>query len=151
MNRLRVRSRGVAVGLLAAFALGAGCSSNNEGKIEGTVWSSQSTMVDKQMLPAGALQLEFAKDGAPTYIAGPQTFTGKYTIGSGDYVTFKLNQSLAGRKNHVQRVSIKGDVLTLKDSDGTAVTFNRAESLQRGGMGAGPPRSFQPPRKGGFE
>src|SRR3954447_894141 len=85
-----------------------GCSSNNKGKIEGTKWSSVAANVKGRSLPAGALLLEFRSDGSLLYQAGPQTFTGTYALGAGDAVTLKLDQELAGRKNHREKVVING-------------------------------------------
>jgi hypothetical protein len=112
--------------LLAALLLAAGCSSN-KGKIEGTKWSSQDANVKGQALPAGALTLEFGSDGSLVYKAGPQTFKGTYSLGMGDNVTLKLDQELAGRKNHVEKVVINGDRLTMTDSDGTQLTFGKTK------------------------
>jgi hypothetical protein len=104
-----------------------GCSSNNKGKIEGTKWRSVASNVKGQTIEAGALTLEFRADGGLTYVAGPQTFTGTYSLGFGDNVTLNLNQDLAGRKKHVEKVVIKGDQLTMTDSDGTAMTFSKVK------------------------
>lgn len=110
--------------LAALIILSAGCSSNKS-KIEGTKWSSQAAVVKGVNAPAGALSLDFAKDGSLVYRAGPQTFTGKYSLGMGSNVTLKFEQDLAGRKVHVEKISIGGDQLTMTDSDGTQVTFNK--------------------------
>jgi hypothetical protein len=104
-------------------------ASNNKGKIEGTKWSSVETTVKETKLAAGTLKLEFGKDGKLAYrIAGPKgevTFTGKYSLGEGDKVTFHLDKELAGKKEHIEDVSIQGDRLKMTDSDGTSVTFER--------------------------
>ena len=102
-----------------------GCSSNNKGKIEGTKWSSNAGNVKGQPLPAGALRLEFTSDGKLTYTAGPKTFTGTYSLGGGDTVTFHLNQDLAGRKTHPEKISISGTTLTMTDGDGTSLSFSK--------------------------
>jgi hypothetical protein len=104
-----------------------GCSSNNTGKIEGTKWSSLAGTVKGQPIPAGILQLEFRADGGLTYRAGPQTFTGTYSLGGGDAVTFNLDQELAGRKSHREKIVINGDNLTMTDSDGTAISFQKVK------------------------
>src|SRR5206468_2705913 len=103
-------------------------ASNNKGKIEGTKWSSVETEVKGVKLPAGSLKLEFAKDGKLVYQAGPVSFTGKYSLGEGDKVTFHLDKELAGKKEHIEDVAIKGDRLKMTDSDGTSVTFERARA-----------------------
>ena len=111
--------------LVAALILvSAGCSSN-KGKIEGTKWSSQAAYVKGVNAPAGFLRLDFAKDGSLVYRAGPQTFTGKYSLGLGPNVSLNFDRELAGMKVHVERVSIDGNHLTMTDSDGTEVSFNK--------------------------
>lgn len=112
---------------LAVLLLVGGCSSNNKGKIEGTKWSSQATTVKGQPLPAGILGLEFRADGSMVYQVGPQAYTGKYSLGGGDSVTLHLDKELANRKTHVQKVVINGENLTLIDSDGTQLTFNKTK------------------------
>lgn len=116
--------------VLAAVLCLCGCSSSNKGKIEGTKWMSLASTVKGQSLPAGVLQLEFGSDGSLVYKAGPQTFTGKYSLGMGDTVTLKLDQELSGSKNHAEKIVIDGDNLTMTDPDGTAVTFERARGAK---------------------
>lgn len=112
---------------LAIVLLGmAGCSSNNQGKIEGTKWNSVSTMSQGNMVPAGALSLDFGRDGSLVFKAGPQTFTGKYTLGFGNTLILNLDQMLSGRKTHHEQVTISGTMLTMKDSDGTELSFSLA-------------------------
>ena len=109
--------------LLFAF----GCSSNKS-KIEGTKWTSQAATVKGKALPAGLLQLEFGNDGSLVYKAGAgQTYTGTYSLGMGATVTLNLNQELAGRKSHAEKITITGDQLTMTDSDGTQLTFQKAK------------------------
>ena len=102
-----------------------GCSSNNKGKIEGTKWVSIQQMVKGQRLPEGTLALEFKSDGTMSYKAGPETYTGKYTLGSGDRVNLHLDRDLGGRKSHRQTVKINGNELEMIDSDGTAAKFKK--------------------------
>ena len=101
--------------------------SDNAGKIEGTKWSSLEATVKGQKLPAGALSLDFGKDGKLVYKAGPTTFTGTYVLKAGDKVLLKLDQELAGRKEHDQKIMIKDGKLTLSDSDGTTLDFEKAK------------------------
>jgi hypothetical protein len=101
--------------------------SDNAGKIEGTKWSSVEGTVKGQKLPAGALRLEFAKDGKLVYKAGPSTFTGTYELKAGDKVLLKFDQELAGRKEHDQKIVIKDNKLTMSDSDGTTLDFEKAK------------------------
>jgi hypothetical protein len=111
--------------LAALILVSTGCSSN-KGKIEGTKWSSQAAVLKGVNAPAGLLKLEFGKDGKLVYRAGAQTFTGKYSLGMGPNVTLNLDQDLAGRKVHVEKVTISGNQLTMTDSDGTQITFDKA-------------------------
>jgi hypothetical protein len=113
--------------LLAAVVSIVGCNSNNKGKIEGTKWSSLPTTAKGQSVPAGALKLEFHKDGGLVYRAGLQKFTGTYSLGMGDRVTLKLDKELAGRKVHTETVTVDGDRLTMKDSDGTSLSFSKVK------------------------
>lgn len=111
--------------LAALILFSAGCSSNNKGKIEGTKWSSQAAVVKGVNAPAGILKLDFSKDGSVIYRAGTQTFTGKYSLGMGSYLTLNLDRELAGKKIHVEEVTINGNELTMTDLDGTHITFNK--------------------------
>lgn len=113
--------------LVASVFLCVGCSSNVKGKIEGTKWTSQAATIKGQQIPAGFLQLDFNADGSLVYRAGPQTLTGTYSLGMGDNVTWNLNQELAGRKTHVEKTTINGNVMTVTDSDGTALSFDKVK------------------------
>ncbi len=104
-----------------------GCASANKGKIEGTKWSSKAATVKGKSIPAGALGLEFRSDGGLVYRIGPQTLSGTSALGGGDTVTFRLNQELAGRKTHAEKIAIGEDQLTLTDSDGAHLIFERAK------------------------
>jgi hypothetical protein len=111
--------------VLAAVLCIVGCNSNNKGKIEGTKWSSQSMSVKGQTIPAGSIKFEFTTDGKMTYKILETPYTGRYSLGSGDYVTLHLDQPLEGSKTHRQRIIIRGDTLQLIDTDGTSITFDR--------------------------
>jgi hypothetical protein len=54
------------------------------------------------------------------------TYTGRYSLGAGDGVTLLLDQALAGRRTHIESVSVTGNRLTMTDADGTGLTFERA-------------------------
>ena len=56
---------------------------------------------------------------------GSQIYKGTYSLGMEDNVTLNLDRELAGRKNHVEQVIINGNHLTMIDSDGTQLTFNK--------------------------
>ena len=95
--------------LLATILMAFGCSSNNKGKIEGTKWTSVATTMKGQPIPEGMLKLEFGADGKLVYRVMGQALTGTYSLGMGDHVTLNMDQDLAGRKSHVEKVSINGD------------------------------------------
>src|SRR5262245_35876034 len=104
-----------------------GCSSNNEGKIEGTAWRSLAVagdlFDDDEEAPAGAVTIQFTKSGT-VYLRGPVgQFQGKYTLGSGDWVTLHLDRELNGKKNHRERVVINGNRMTMIGQGGVSVTF----------------------------
>lgn len=109
---------------VASFAvLMSGCSSKNEGKLEGTYWSSLEMEYKGHKIPPGALRLEFRKDGSLTYQTLAGKLTGKYSYGWGDRVTFSLEQEIAGRKDHVEKIVVNDKQMTVTDSDGTSATF----------------------------
>jgi hypothetical protein len=112
----------------AALLCAVGCNSNNKGKIEGTEWNSLATTLKGQNIPAGTLKLKFGADKSLVYNTPMGTFTGTYSLGSGDTVTLNLDKDLAGSRRHAERVTISGDRLTMTDSDGTAMTFERVNS-----------------------
>lgn len=109
--------------VVLAFLLGADDVSNNQGKIEGTKWSSVAATIKGVKLPAGTLELEFGKDGKLVYKVVNMNLTGKYTLGTGNKVTFIMDRELGGRKKHEETITIKGDKLTMSDSDGTTLDF----------------------------
>jgi hypothetical protein len=110
-----------------ALAVFFGCSSNNKGKIEGTNWSSKVVTVKGKTAPAGMMKLEFRQDGTLTVTGPTGAYTGTYSLGFGDAVTFKLDRELSGSKTHAEKIAINGDELTLTDSDGTRIPFERAK------------------------
>jgi hypothetical protein len=123
----------VLTSILVSFALFASGDpptddkSDNKGKIEGTKWSSLAATVRGQTVPAGTLKLEFAKDGKLVYNTPLGTFNGTYELGAGPKVTLKLDKELAGSKKHEETVVIKDGKLTMSDSDGTSMTFEKAK------------------------
>jgi hypothetical protein len=111
--------------ILIAFVYFVGSSSSNKGKIEGTKWASEATTNLGKAIPPGALQLEFHGDGTLVYLAGAQTFTRTYSIGKGDRVTLNLDHEIKGTKQHLEKVVIVNDRLTMTDGDGTECTFSK--------------------------
>ena len=133
-----MRLAGFLVALVALGPLAAGprkdepkkddpAGSTLKGKIEGTRWSSAAQTVGTAKLPAGILKLEFGRDGSVKYVAGQMTYTGTYELKAGDKVTLRLDQELGGRKEHNQAMVLKGDKLTVTDTDGTAAEFERVK------------------------
>jgi len=114
------------VAVVAVVFMAVGCSSSNKGKIEGTKWSSNAATVQGKSLGAGALMLEFKSDGKLVYKAGDTTWTGTYSLGMGDSVTFNTDQKLGNGTKNTERININGNTLTMKDSDGTSLTFTKS-------------------------
>jgi hypothetical protein len=125
MRPLTARRLGIPALILA---LACGCS-NNQGKIEATKWTSLAGTVKGQSIPAGTLQLAFGGNGQMVYTihnpskSQPQTLRGTYSCQMGDMITLHFNEELAGKKTHVETVTINGDRLTMTDLDGTSLTF----------------------------
>jgi hypothetical protein len=113
------------IAMLAVLPFLAGCSSNNKGKIEGTSWTSTQTNIKGASVPAGHAQLTFHANGKLFYYVGDNTYSGSYSLGIGDTVILNFDQNVVGRKTHHQRIVINGKKLTLIDSDGTTVVFEK--------------------------
>jgi hypothetical protein len=111
--------------ILLPLVVAVGCASSNRGKIEGTNWRSDHNTYKGVAVPDGFLKLNFHTDGTMIYRAGGNTFTGKYYLGPGNSVTFELDQSLGGRKTHVESIAIADDRMKVLDSDGTEATFRK--------------------------
>jgi uncharacterized protein (TIGR03066 family) len=121
--------RPLALALLACFLFLSGCQSNNEGKIVGRWRVTNFTGLSKSQMRQIYSVLEFREDGTMRWRVptgkGSRIITGTYQLGFGDLVTFHLDEELQGRKTHTERVTIDGDTLVMKDSDGTSGTFVR--------------------------
>jgi hypothetical protein len=117
------RLAAAAVALLSAT----GCGSNNKDKIEGTAWSSLAVDLKGKRLPAGWLRLEFGADGRLAYQIESAVHAGTYALGWGDNVALKFDEPLANRKNHTEKIVVAGDRLTMTDSDGAAVEFEKVK------------------------
>jgi uncharacterized protein (TIGR03066 family) len=120
----------VSVCVVAVALLGAGCDSDNKGKIEGTKWSSNAGTIKGQQLTSGQIVMEFFKDGTMELSVTDRSgnrkaYPGNYTLGIGDIVVFNLDKELAGMKTHAEHISIKNGELTMTDSDGTSGVFSR--------------------------
>lgn len=118
-------SHALRVACITALLLACGCSSSNKGKIEGTKWSSQATTVKGKAVPAGVMQLHFQSDGKLALKRGNENYTGAYSLGMGPTVTMNFDQEFEGRKTHAEKIVINGDELTMTDSDGTQVPFQK--------------------------
>ena len=119
------RLAAVALVLLAVPA----CSFNR-GKIVGKWESTGGGTV--ALPPGGKMFLEFNANGQMKMIVTAgivnQTISGKYSLGMFNSVTlYDLSQAVSGRTRHVETVTISGDQLTMKDSDGKSLTFRRVE------------------------
>jgi hypothetical protein len=112
--------------LVVAVLCSVGCASKNKGQIEGTKWTSISGTANGQPLQPNALNLEFGTDGKLVLKGPQQSFTGTYSLGWSDRVTFTFDREVEGRKSHVEIISIDGDTLTMSDNTGT-VTFKKVK------------------------
>lgn len=121
-----------------AIALAAGCTSQSRDKLDNTTWTSKKTTIKNVELPAGARVLEFVKDDKQLSVvyhledlhnptAKPRILRGKYEYNSGDYVTLTFDEKLNDRKQHVEKIVVSedGKEMTMTDSDGTSLTFER--------------------------
>jgi hypothetical protein len=113
--------------VMALPVLATGCESNNQGRLEGTHWVSQSASFKGSVVPAGTLKLSFYKDGTLCYRVGRQTYNGKYSLGMGDTVVFNLDRDLAGYKTHHEKCVVVEDRLTVTDGDGTKINFTKTK------------------------
>jgi hypothetical protein len=111
--------------LIASLVCAAGCASENKGKIEGTKWRSCASTVKGQALSEGFLRLHFKADGGILYRAGAKTLTGTYKLGSGKTVVMNMNSGSGGTERLSETVEISGGRLTMTDSDGTVIAFNK--------------------------
>jgi hypothetical protein len=112
-----------------------GCLSENKGKIEGTRWVSRPATISAKMappgypssvrVPGGYLELHFHQDGNLYYIIRGKIHTGKYSLGMGNIVTFHLDEPVAGMKIHAEKIVIDGEQMSVTDSDGTQLTFDK--------------------------
>ena len=57
-------------------------------------------------------------------ISGRSDLTGRYTLWPGNTVCLHLDQELAGKKMHWEKVEIRDGQLTMTDFDGTQLTFD---------------------------
>ena len=118
-----VRVLAVVVGTVTLA--GAGCESNNKGKLEGTKWKGMIAAV-----PGSSMTLDFYADGRLAlgiYAPGVnKTISGRWSLSMGDHVEMtNLSEPLAGRTSHTEKIVVTGDTLVMTDSDGQSVTFSR--------------------------
>jgi uncharacterized protein (TIGR03066 family) len=119
-----MRPAAIRIAVLALLALAAGCASHNKDKLVGK-WEAKNRV------------LEFKSDQTLTYdltdASGQErNLTGKYECNAGYFVTLKFDQKLNDRKQHVEKIVVEDDQLTMTDSDGTSVTFTRAKDSKQG-------------------
>jgi hypothetical protein len=111
---------------LAAVCAGlAGCSSNNKGKIEGTTWTCRDQLANGKPVTAGSREFEFKADGGLVMLDNGVTYTGTYSLGSGDHVTFHFDKPYEGGKKHVRTIQINGDEMDLIEPSGMTVKFKK--------------------------
>jgi len=120
--------RKLALLVVCAVALAcSACSSSNKGKIEGSTWVNTEEV---EKAPPGMVTAEFGTDGSFTMkVIGIPALTGKYSLGTGDYVTFTDVKDATGKSVDRGRVKIKieGDSMTWTEKNGT-YKFTRAKA-----------------------
>jgi len=113
------------LGLAISFI--GGCASNNSmEKMEGT-WTSLAAKIKGMEITSGRASLQFTKGGKVTFSANGRAWSGTYSLGMGDGVTLSFDRELGGRKSHYETITVKDNLLTMKDSDGTKMTFVKEE------------------------
>ena len=132
MNRL-VRTFGVVV--VAAVAIGnTGClKSENEGKLEGTKWSSayvpdfkgisgRGTTASIHFTEGGRFSMEFRVPQGSVRVGGT------WRLGPGSVVYLEdVTPALNGQSSFAEYISVAGDVMTFEDPDGTKIIFTRID------------------------
>jgi hypothetical protein len=118
------------LGWFLLVVVACGCSSNNKGKIEDTKWASEAVYSSKAFgqpatLAPGAVFFHFRRDGKLVGRIGTRNFTGTYTLGWGDQVTFHLDQEFMRRNKHTETVVINGNHMTMSDPNGTQLKFRK--------------------------
>ena len=109
--------------LLFALVAAVGCESENRGKVEGKRWRSGAATVKGQPVPDGAMMIDFRQNGKLVFRAGNQFIDGSYRLGFGRTIHITLDRPIAGRRQHDETIEVRGDRLTMTDSDGTSLTF----------------------------
>jgi uncharacterized protein (TIGR03066 family) len=102
-----------------------GCSSNNTGKIVGK-WELTGGR------PPGASEIwEFTADGKVSVKMSigvrNKSLNGTYTLGSGDTVELHFDEVFGGSNHHSQTMQIKGDELTMSETNNTKATFKKVK------------------------
>jgi hypothetical protein len=111
--------------LIAVCIAPAGCSSANKGKIEGTCWSCADQLASGRPVAAGSREIEFKPDGGLVMVENGVRYTGTYSLGSGDHVTFHFDKPYEGGKKHVRTIQINGDEMDLIEPSGMTVKFKK--------------------------
>jgi hypothetical protein len=109
-----MKARGL---LLAGFLLLPACSANDRWQLHGNWQSTETT-------PACAIR--FDASGIVTIKPSVgEEIRGHYTLLAGDYVDIDLGKSWNGASKHREKIVVTGSVLTLRDTDGTTLHFQR--------------------------
>jgi hypothetical protein len=93
------------------------CSSNDRWQLHGR-WQSTETK------PACAIRFDASGVVTITPPSGEE-IRGRYSLLAGDYVDIELYETWNGSNKHREKVTINGSGLTLRDSDGTTLHFQR--------------------------
>jgi len=111
-----------------------GCEKSTlEGKLEDTKWNSAYVPDMFGISMRGVtMSLEFGADGSLKMGLKHAMFatliTGKWSYAGGEYVRmYDLSEALAGMYEHLEHITLAGDTLTMRDSDGTSITFTKLD------------------------
>ena len=122
--------------LWAAFllCLMAGCASKNKGKIEGTTWENDSCFIEGKLFNSKSLVLDFAQGGGfKMTFMGQTILNGTYSVGMGDMISLKFDQTVDGSNRSTEKITIEGDVLTMEDPKGKPIKFRKKTVASSGG------------------
>lgn len=121
--------------VVAAVAISnTGCfKSENEGKLEGTKWSSAYIPDFKGISGRGATaSIQFTDGGRFTMEfrlpQGSMRVSGTWRLGPGSAVYLdNIAPPLGGHTSFIEYISVGGDAMTMEDPDGTRIVFTRID------------------------
>jgi hypothetical protein len=132
VNRL-VRACGVVVAAVAAVSCTGCMKSENEGKLEGTKWSSAYIPDFKGISGRGATASIQFTDGGRFAMEfrvpqGALRFSGTWRLGPGSIVYLDdVAPTMDGMSSFMEYITVTDDVMIMEDPDGTKIFFTRID------------------------